>query len=82
MTFADWQAARPSPPPPKPRRARRGPAQGSPVVVDGVTVGLRDRHLLRVVYGGGGDGVPTPDALDRVVRLTTGRGPDVPGEKQ
>lgn len=71
--FADWLAARPTPPPKRPRRPRTGPTQGAPVVVDGVEVGLHDRHLARVVFGGGGDGVPTVERM-RTVDLLTRRG--------
>lgn len=72
MNFADWLARRPAPPPKRPRRPRTGPPQGAPVVVDGVRVGLHDRHLARVVFGGGGDGVPSPERMAMVERLTWG----------
>lgn len=73
MTWDEWRAGRAQPAPRRPRRSRQGPPQASPVVVDGVELGLHDRHLFRVVLGGGGDGVPTPDRLSALLALTHGK---------
>ena len=69
MTFETWRASRREPAP-RPCRPRTGPPQGEPVVVGGVVVGLHDRHLARTVFGGGGDGCPTPERMATVAALT------------